>query len=243
MKTPRFQRRGEPAAEPKPSQGNQLSVLLFDFGGTLDAEGIPWKARFFRLWREEVGEVAPVDFDRAFYDADDALVGVLPAETSLTETVGRVARGLAERLPAGKAGSAERIAARFAGEASAHLSASAALLERLATRFRLGLVSNFYGNLDAVCQGTGLTPYLSVAIDSARIGFRKPDARIFEAALAKLGARASEALFVGDSLPRDMAGARGVGIRHVWIAAGEGQPCCPADRVIRRLAELEEVLA
>jgi HAD superfamily hydrolase (TIGR01549 family) len=226
-----------PAAQPG------VSVLLFDFGGTLDADGVPWKARFFRIWTDEVGEIAPEVFDPAFYDADDALVGALPAETSLEETVGRVARGLVEKLQPGDAGVAERIATRFAVEASARLSQSAALLERLASKYRLGVVSNFYGNLAAVCQGAGLAPHLSVAIDSARIGFRKPDARIFEAALTALEARASEALFVGDSLPRDMAGARGVGIRHVWLAAGTGEPCCPADRVIRRLCELEEVLA
>jgi putative hydrolase of the HAD superfamily len=220
------------------------SVLLFDFGGTLDADGIPWKERFSRLWREEVGEVAPEVFDRAFYDADDALVGALPAETELGETAGRVARGLAERLlPKGDAGAAGRIATRFVRDASTHLSASAALLKRLAGRYRLGIVSNFYGNLARVCRDAALAPHLSVAIDSARIGFRKPDARIFEAALEELATPPAQALFVGDSLPRDMAGARDIGMPHVWLSAGEGRACCAADPVIHRLSELEEILA
>jgi FMN phosphatase YigB (HAD superfamily) len=220
------------------------SVLLFDFGGTLDADGIPWKERFSRLWREEVGEVAPEVFDRAFYDADDALVGALPAETELGETAGRVARGLADRLlPNGDEGAAGRIATRFVRDSSTHLSASAVLLKRLAGRYRLGIVSNFYGNLARVCQDAALAPHLSVAIDSARIGFRKPDARIFEAALEELATPAAQALFVGDSLPRDMAGARDIGMPHVWLSAGEGRACCEADPVIRRLSELEEILA
>ena len=220
------------------------SVLLFDFGGTLDADGIPWKERFSRLWREEVGEVVPEVFDRAFYDADDALVGALPAETELGETAGRVARGLADRLlPKGDGGAAGRIATRFVRDASTHLSASAALLKRLAGRYRLGIVSNFYGNLARVCRDAALAPHLSVAIDSARIGFRKPDARIFEAALEELATPAAQALFVGDSLPRDMAGAREIGMPHVWLSAGEGRACCAADPVIRRLSELEEILA
>jgi putative hydrolase of the HAD superfamily len=224
--------------------GRPATVLLFDFGGTLDADGIPWKARFFRLWREEVGELPPDAFDRAFYDADDALVGSLPVETRLDETVEKVARGLVGRLlPDSDAAVAGRIASRFFGDAAKQLSASAVLLKRLASRYRLGIVSNFYGNLETVCRETGLAPHLSVAIDSARVGYRKPDARIFEAALAKLGAAPAEALFVGDSLPRDMAGARGIGMPHVWLAAGEGQSCCPSDPVIRRLSELEGILA
>jgi putative hydrolase of the HAD superfamily len=222
------------------------TVLLFDFGGTLDAEGIAWKARFVRLWREEVGEVEPESFDRAFYNADDELVGNTPATLPLAETVERLSHSLARRL-GGDPEAADRIAARFSREASEHLCASAALLKRLAARYRLGIVSNFYGNLATVCEEAGLSPHLSVAIDSAAVGASKPDPRIFEAALAALAARAGDALFIGDSLARDMAGARGVGMPHVLLAgSGPSAPaaaCCPEDPVIRRLADLEEVLA
>ena len=220
------------------------SVLLFDFGGTLDSDGIPWKARFFRIWKDEAGEIAPAAFDRAFYDADDAVVGRVAAETPLAETVGRVARGLVQGIRhAADEPLAEKIAARFLADARERLSSSAVLLKRLAGRYRLGIVSNFYGNLGAVCRESGIAPYLSVAIDSAAVGFRKPDARIFEAALAPLDARPSDAIFVGDSLPRDMAGARAVGMPHVWLSTEETPCCCPEDPVIRSLGDLEEILA
>ena len=220
------------------------SVLLFDFGGTLDSDGIPWKTRFFRIWTDEVGETAPPVFDRAFYDADDAVVGRVAAETPLAETVARVARGLVQRLrPTPDGPLAKRIAARFLSDAREHLSSSAILLRRLASRYRLGIVSNFYGNLGAVCRESGIAPHLSVAIDSAMVGFRKPDARIFEAALAPLDARPSDAIFVGDSMPRDMAGARAIGMPHIWLSSEAEEACCSSDRVIRRLVELEEVLA
>jgi FMN phosphatase YigB (HAD superfamily) len=42
-----------------------------------------------------------------------------------------------------------------------------------------------------------------------------------------------------------MAGARAMGMRHVWLrpegAASSGGPCCPDDPVITRLAQLEEL--
>ncbi len=58
-----------------------------------------------------------------------------------------------------------------------------------------------------------------------------------------MGVGPSEALFVGDSLPRDMAGALALGMPHVWIRAGEGRACCAGDRVIGSVAELEGLLA
>lgn len=84
---------------------------------------------------------------------------------------------------------------------------------------------------------------MDAAIDSAVVKAEKPDRRIFEAALATLGVGPRRALFVGDSRPRDMEGARALGMRHVWLRPGEGDPCCPGDAVIASLLEISRVLA
>ena len=214
-------------------------ALLFDFGGTLDADGLPWRERFLRLFAEETGR-APEGFDRAFYDADDALVGAVPPDLSLEETVRRLARGVADGLA--RPAAAPRVAERFLADARQALTVSREVLAGLAVRYRLGVVSNFYGNLEAVCREAGLAPHLSAAVDSAVVGVEKPDPRIFTAALAAVAAGPEEAVFVGDSLPRDMAGARGLGMAHVWVRSGPGSPCCPGDRVIGSVRDLPEVL-
>jgi FMN phosphatase YigB (HAD superfamily) len=216
-------------------------ALLFDFGGTLDADGLPWKDRFAAAWREEVGEVPPARFDPAFYAADDALVGAVPRELSLEETVARLAANLSRELDADPDAGA-RAGARFLRDAAPRLEASARLLRTLSDRYRLGIVSNFYGNLQAVCAGAGLAPHLSVVVDSAVAGFEKPDPRIFRAALDALDARPEDAIFVGDSQPRDMEGARRLGMAHVWLAPGRDRGCCPGDKVIERLERLPEVI-
>ena len=218
----------------------RCSALLFDFGGTLDADGVPWKERFARLFLELAPEAAE-GFDRNFYDADDALVGSLPKDLGLEGTSHRLAADVARKL--GRPELAELVANRFLEEARLTLARSKALLARLSPRYRLGIVSNFYGNLDAVCRETGLAPHLTAALDSSVVGAEKPDPRIFRSALEAVRAQAEETIFIGDSLARDMAGARGVGIPHVWLSAEGEQACCSSDRVIRRLAELEEVLA
>ena len=53
-------------------------AVLFDFGGTLDADGHPWKERVARLLGEEGLALTPERFDPVFYAADDALVGAVP---------------------------------------------------------------------------------------------------------------------------------------------------------------------
>jgi putative hydrolase of the HAD superfamily len=219
------------------------SVLLFDFGGTLDAEGIPWKERFHRLFEEEAREELPAArFDPAFYAADDALVGTIPRELPFRETVARLSESVARGLALADSGAANRVAGRFTREALERLAASERLLSELSGRYRLGVVSNFYGNLERVCADAGIAPHLSAAIDSVAVGFEKPDPRIFRAALERLHAEPAEALFVGDSLPRDMAGARALGMPHVWLSPEKREACCPEDSVIDRLARLPEVL-
>jgi putative hydrolase of the HAD superfamily len=215
-------------------------ALLFDFGGTLDAQGVPWKERFYRIAREEGLDLPQAEFDPAFYGATDALEGTIPREAGLRETIERVADGLSTRLRREPA-LLRRIGARFYDDSARQLAESAALLAGLRGRYRLGIVSNFYGNLQAVLDETGLAPAIEVAVDSTRLGCKKPDPRIFRAALDALDAAPWQAVFVGDSPTRDMQGARAIGMRHVWLRPTDApgrDPCCPDDTIIPRLADL-----
>jgi putative hydrolase of the HAD superfamily len=74
------------------------------------------------------------------------------------------------------------------------------------------------------------------------LGYGKPDARIFQLALEKLGVRADETLMVGDSLECDVGGPQQIGIQGIWIdVRGEGLPLqynIFPNRIIRRLSDL-----
>ena len=226
--------------------GRKPEALLFDFGGTLDADGVPWKDRFFRLWTEEVGEGDRERFDRAFYGATDALVGTVSPTLSLSSTVDRIAEGVAARLAVGEGPPSRRVAERFTRETLSTLESRVAWLSRLAGHYRLAIVSNFYGNLAAVCAESGIAPHFSAAIDSTAVGCTKPGEAIFRAALDALQTAPGDAVFIGDSVPRDMSGARALGMRHVLLrpaGSGDAPPCCcPDDPVIRRLEDLSEML-
>jgi putative hydrolase of the HAD superfamily len=219
-------------------------ALLFDLGGTLDADGLTWKERFSRLFRDAGVSVAADRFDPVFYAADDALVGTVPTSLSLRETATRVAAGVARGLGIADADVAVGIAERFVDDALATSRRNVPLLARLAARYRLGLVSNFYGNLVTVCDDMAIRPFFGAIVDSVRAGCVKPDPRIFRQAVEELGVSPVASTFVGDSLTRDMAGARAAGMAHVWLApeTADGKPCCAGDHVIRTLLDLEALL-
>jgi len=222
------------------------AALLFDFGGTLDGAGLTWKTRALRLYRAAGLAADPAAFDPIFYAADDALVGAVPATLPLDETVRRLFAGISTGLGVTDGRVTQRLADRFIQDARTSLRDSARVLAGLARRHRLGVVSNFYGNLGAVCAAAGLAPVLGVITDSTVVGWSKPDPRIFRHALDALGVSPEETAFVGDSRPRDMEGARALAMPHVWLVdadAPPAPPCCPGDPVIRSLDELEGVLA
>lgn len=85
---------------------------------------------------------------------------------------------------------------------------------------KTGIVSNvpfpgsFYMN---DLERFELLPYFQTFLWSSEFGKCKPSPEIFEKALNNLGVKAQEAVFIGDSLDRDIAGSRGVGMQSIWF--------------------------
>jgi FMN phosphatase YigB (HAD superfamily) len=213
----------------------RIEALLFDFGGTLDANGVAWKERFYEFYRDEGLDMAAEAFEASFFAADDALVGRLPPATDLAGTVRALAANLEAELTRRGAGAdagiadrrsdrGARVAARFLSEASAAFARNRPVLETLSGRYRLGVVSNFYGNLQAVCDGAGLAPLFATLVDSHCVGAEKPNPAIFRVALDALRATPETTVLVGDSLRRDREGARRTGMRFIWMAPEGAAP-------------------
>jgi len=83
---------------------------------------------------------------------------------------------------------------------------------------KLGLVSNgFKQDLDHVLGELGLEKWFDAVVCIDSCSCAKPDKQIFLYALDKLGIKADEAVFVGDSVVQDYEGALGVGIKPYLI--------------------------
>ena len=79
------------------------------------------------------------------------------------------------------------------------------------------LVSNFYGNINVVLQEFRMAHLFQKVIESAVVGIRKPDARIFALGIEALQLKPEEVTVVGDSISKDIVPARSLGCRTVWF--------------------------
>jgi putative hydrolase of the HAD superfamily len=224
-----------------------LKACLFDFGGTLDDDGVTWQDRFYSLYRKHGIHVDREAFRQAFYYADDTLtetgelegVGTLETVEAQVEKVWTTLR-VNEDIRRMRA-----IVEDFIDGMRWHVERNHRLIVLLRSRYNLGIVSNFYGNLERVLEDLGIRDLFLCIIDSSNEGVMKPDPRIFRAALDRMAIRPDEAVFVGDNPARDMEGAKGVGMPHIWLAgevAVRARPCCPGDPVIQSFEELGTLL-
>lgn len=107
----------------------------------------------------------------------------------------------------------------------------------------LGIVSNIDDDqLHHLMRVAGLEPYFDSVLSSETARSCKPDPAIFLEALRRAGCQPDEALFVGDTLAQDIAGANRVGMRSVllWHRDDRDPPDqAPRPRyVIRRIADV-----
>jgi putative hydrolase of the HAD superfamily len=220
--------------------------VLLDFGGTLDADGVHWSPRFHAAYRAAGGTLEFTAFEPIFKSCDQAL-DRLPGVAGLgfRAAIEAQARLLVELLPDSERVDPAAVARRLHGDAVAVVRRNKPVLERLARRYRLGVVSNFTGNLKPCLDELGLAKLFAVMSDSTVVGWSKPDPRIFQHTLAALGASAERAWMVGDNFEADIRAAAALGVRTCWLAPPE-RPV-PAGLVptarIGRFVELEQVLA
>jgi len=123
---------------------------------------------------------------------------------------------------------------------------AASSLAKLHGRYKLGIVSNFAIPecvLTLLCKH-GLDGFFDVVVVSGAVNVRKPSPEIFRKALEALGVDAEEAVFVGDTVDADVAGAKSLGMKTVYIerrVQKEAENACP-DQTIKSMGELLSAL-
>ncbi len=105
---------------------------------------------------------------------------------------------------------------------------------------KVAVISNTEdGRLLDSLEASGISDRFDLLVDSHLVGYRKPDAAIFEYALERLQVKAGEAAYVGDSYGHDALAARAVGLRGILLDPLDLHPesVCPR---IKSLGELVE---
>jgi putative hydrolase of the HAD superfamily len=164
---------------------------------------------------------------------------------ALDKLRGRCAEVLRAALPASPAlaavGRDELVAALLGAlRFRAYPDARPAILDARRRGLRVVAASNWDISLGDVLERIGLAPLLDGVISSAGVGARKPDGRLFGAALELAEASAAEAVHVGDSPIEDVRGALAAGLRAVLIRRHESSERAGIESVstISSLAEL-----
>lgn len=99
------------------------------------------------------------------------------------------------------------------------------VLEKLSERYVLAVISNTMSDQPRlILEQTYLDRYFELVVCSRELGIRKPNPRIFEFVLDRLGVEPNEAVHVGDSVEADMMGALNAGVRPVWIKNQQSSP-------------------
>jgi HAD superfamily hydrolase (TIGR01549 family) len=237
-----------------------ITALLFDFGGTLDGPA-HWLDRFLTSYRAAGIEITRADLDPAFDEATRIGYGAtrVVARFGMTDLVrflvghqfeylrksgpDALRKALDDAGAAGRHRFVEAVTNSFVRETSAGLARSRGVIASLKSRFKMGIVSNFYGNLDRVLEEAKLDRFFVTVADSSRLGVFKPDPRIFEAALKKLQLAPESVAMIGDSLAKDCVPAHKLGMRTVWLCAQPrpSEDYSAADVTIRSIDQVAQI--
>lgn len=219
---------------------------LFDYGGTLDTGGQHWGKVLWHAYERHKMPVTEQQFREAYVHAERTLGKnpVIQPDYTFRRTLEIKVRMQLEFLDMLNDVNLRSLVDDVYAMAAKQTSRSREILLQLKSRSPLVLVSNFYGNLSTVLREFGLDGIFDAVVESAVVGVRKPDPRIFLLGVEALGLKPEEVTAVGDSLEKDVIPARQAGCRTVWLQ-GEGwvrydYSVLEADRVVFSLEELLE---
>ena len=167
-----------------------IQGVIFDYGGTIDTNSCHWAEV---LWTKYMEHQVPVDkesFREAYVFGERALAkypfvqpwhnfhDVLSIKTKLQ------VEWLAEqrKLPMDELqlqSYAVKVADSCYGYVLDILQVTRPVVKELAKRYRLVLVSNFYGNIQTILKDFGLLDFFDEIIESSVVGVRKPDPAIY----------------------------------------------------------------
>ena len=196
-----------------------IKGILIDFGGTIDSDGIHW----FDAFKEAYDMVADIPHDLLWdaYVHTERTLGrnpiIKPTDTFCKTLQTKIALQTEYLQTKGVTITAQdTILDTCYNKVVKHISTvSKPALEKI--KLPMVLVTNFYGNMHTVLEEFGLSHLFKDVIESAVVGVRKPDPRIFRLGVAALGLEPSETVMIGDSLDKDILPAQSIGCHTFHI--------------------------
>lgn len=227
-----------------------IKGIIFDYGGTIDSRGTHWSEIIWDGYRASGVEIDKDTFREAYVYAERELAKVrhimpddnfyvlllkkMKIELTHLADNGAIKREAVDTL-------APDIAKYCYDQARQCIEEARPTLEALYEKYPMVLVSNFYGNVESVLRDFNLRHYFKDIIESAVVGVRKPDPRIFGLGVEALHLKPEEVLVVGDSYKKDIVPAESIGCKVAWLkgkgwTADEDAVMHPS--IIKKLADI-----
>lgn len=250
---------------------NKIKGIIFDYGGTLDTNGVHWFHIFRQVYNEHLPQVTEDQLRDAYIYAerylaqhhvieptDDFLMMLRKKVELQTSRLGmehEVSNGkhtdhtnLPDINPTLYSTYNSLLAETCDAFVRSNMEATRKVLDSVSSQYPLVLVSNFYGNIHSVLRSYNIDKYFHKVIESAAVSIRKPDPQIFALGVDALGLSPQEILVIGDSYRKDIVPAHSLGCRTVWIkgqgwdATDESNDISCADNVIKNLSEILQLV-
>lgn len=228
-----------------------IKGIIFDYGGTLDTGGDHWSHVIRDGWNKAGVAADDALFREAYVYGEQELERtehILPQHNFYDvleikmEIELQYLAGIGHFPPAHVQEKAKEIAQYCYEVAKANVAKSKEVLQALAKKYPLVLVSNFYGNIESVLKDFGIYECFKTVVESARVGVRKPDSAIFELGVKALGLKPEEVLVVGDSVKNDINPAKQIGCQTLLLE-GKGWDNTPVAHDSVAIKKLDEVLS
>ncbi len=233
-----------------------LRGIIFDYGGTIDSRGDHWSEVIWDAYKKAVIIIPKDAFREAYVYAERELAKtrhILPHHTFydllLIKMKIELKRLVEQNVISLNQQSLDAKAIEIAGycyeAAKSSIEDARPVIEKLYNNYPLVLVSNFYGNVEAVLEDFDLKRYFKEIVESAVVGVRKPDPKIFELGVEALQLEPSQVLVIGDSYRKDIVPAETIGCQVLWIK-GKGwtaeEDAQMHSNIISSLNEIEKIL-
>jgi putative hydrolase of the HAD superfamily len=214
-----------------------IEMVFLDIGGVLYDDSV-----YARSWQRALRECGASFTDEEF---DEEYRAARAAQS------GSFRRRLTKRFlgPAFEVARVEGVAGKYwAYPSDAGHADVMPCLEKLSSRYRLGIIANQPSHVRDAMKRDGLDGYFEVWGVSDDVGIEKPDPRLFSHVLYVAGVAPPRAAMVGDRLDYDVRPARTAGMHAIWVLRGEApdepttEQLSEADASVRSLDELPAAL-
>lgn len=199
---------------------NTVKGVIFDYGGTIDTNGIHWAEIIWREYRKAEVDADEELFRETYVHGERTLARepiIKPDDTFFTLLEKKIT--IHQEYLNGRMSDKQQkaIIRGCYNKVLDTIEKARTILSTLAQRYPMVLVTNFYGNMPVVLKEFALEEFFIKIVESSVVGIRKPDPALFALGVEALSLPPNKIVVIGDSYKKDIFPAHTLGCQTVWL--------------------------